>query len=147
MDEIETPEVTHHALPARRLRVGDRIIQGRQVSTVEAVHLAPKGHRDGIRVTTTRDGFTGSMIYSPRVTFDVARVVPTRCDGEGVECTVEAHQHTTTIDVETGAQLAEAVPMTCGDCGRPVFYDELTEDYYHDDELVGCWLFPARGAA
>lgn len=52
--------------------------------------------------------------------------------------------YTTTVDRD-GNTLAEPVPMTCDDCGRPSYYDTADESYHHaTDPGRGCFLIPAE---
>jgi hypothetical protein len=73
------------------------------------------------------------------------RTRPEPCNGPGLDCTVASHQHDTLIDHE-GRTLTEPVELTCGDDGKPLFYDAELEQYFHVDRHVGCWLFQAWDA-
>ncbi len=59
-------------------------------------------------------------------------------------CATETHDHTTPVDVE-GNDVDPAVPMICGDCLRPAYYDYADDQYHHNQEPErGCFLIPSE---
>ncbi|MEJ3741771.1 hypothetical protein WEI85_00515 [Actinomycetes bacterium KLBMP 9797] len=58
-----------------------------------------------------------------------------------VRCVNPMHDHITTADPATGAELAVPAPMVCADCHQPAHYDYGSERYRHDDpEAPPCFL-------
>jgi hypothetical protein len=60
-----------------------------------------------------------------------------------MRCENPRHDHWSTTDAATGADLATPVAMSCGDCHQPTHYDRDSESYEHDDPAAaGCFLIP-----
>jgi hypothetical protein len=48
------------------------------------------------------------------------------CNASGTECSIESHDHYTTIDRD-GIEHDKPFPMQCNDCRRPAHYDETDQ--------------------